>query len=109
MEITQRQADLCNSLADFHRLLIVYAIAEKPCNVSKLVERLGLPQPTISRHLKILRSAGTVVAQREGKAVYYALADTRLLDALDLLRAVLTDQMKQQGNLAEFAAERPSI
>lgn len=109
MKITYRHAELCGGLADFHRILILYAVAEKAHNVTELVTRLELSQPAISRHLKILRDCGAVTTRREGKAVYYSLADNRILQALDLLRAVSTDQMKQQGSVADSATNRPTI
>ncbi len=109
MEITQRHAEMCSGLGDFHRILILYALAEKSHNVSELVVRLGLSQPTVSRHLKILRECGAVSAERHGKAVYYRPADPRIIEAMDLLRAVLTDQIRNQGNLASQAKHRPAI
>ena len=109
MEITQRSADICSGLGDYHRILILYALAERPHSVNELVMRLGLLQPTVSRHLKILRECNVVTAERRGKCVYYTLLDARILEALDLLRAVLTDQMKTQGKVADVAAERPSF
>ncbi len=109
MEITQRHAEMCSALGDSHRLLILYALAERKHNVSELVMRLGLSQPAVSRHLKILRECGAVSATREGKAVYYAPADARIVEAMDLLRAVLTDQSRSQGQIASRAKRRPAI
>ncbi len=94
MDLTQQHARLCSSLADYHRLLIVYAVAEKTQNVSELVERLAISQPTVSRHLRILRDAGVVCARREGKSIYYATTDHRILQALELLRGVLRDRIQ---------------
>ncbi len=109
MEITQRHAEMCSGLGDSHRILILYALAEREHNVSELVMRLGLSQPTVSRHLKILRECGVVSATRQGKAVYYLPADGRIVEAMDLLRAVLTDQIKSQGSIASRAKLRPPI
>jgi ArsR family transcriptional regulator len=109
MEITQRHAEMCDALADRCRLLILYALAEKPHNVSELALRLGLIQPTVSRHLRILRESSVVSAQRRGKAVYYAPADPRIIQAMDLLRSVLTDKLRDQGEQASQAAARPMI
>jgi DNA-binding transcriptional ArsR family regulator len=108
MEITQLHAEVCGALADFHRLLLVYALAERKQNVSELVARLGLSQPTISRHLKILRDCGVVSAERQGRAVYYMPADHRIIEALDLIRAAITDRLMIQGDAAREAGERPS-
>lgn len=109
MEITHRHAALCGSLADYHRILMLYALSEHPYNVSELAGKLGLSQPTVSRHLKILRDCGAVSGHRRGKSMYYLPADPRILQALDLLRAVLTDQMIHQGKAADSAAHRPAI
>ncbi len=109
MEITERHAALCSGLGDFHRILILYALAERQHNVSELAIRLGLSQPTVSRHLKVLRESGAVSARRDGKAVYYMPADPRIIEALDLLRAVLTEQIASQGSIASKATHRPSI
>ncbi|MCU0511370.1 MAG: metalloregulator ArsR/SmtB family transcription factor [Anaerolineae bacterium] len=109
MEITQRQADVCSGLADIHRILMMYALAERTHNVSELAARLKLSQPAVSRHLKIMRECGLVLSERQGKSVYYTPADVRIVQAMDLLRAVLTERMKQEGQLATQAAERPAI
>ncbi len=57
-EITQLHADFCSALADSTRLILLYALADGPRNVTELTQELNQPQPTISRHLKILRDRG---------------------------------------------------
>jgi len=57
----------------------------------------------VSRHLKVLRERGMVNAERLGPAVRYSLADARLIEALDLLRAVLASQLRSQAALAATA------
>ena len=102
-EVNQLHSQLCAGLADAKRILILYALAEKSLNVSELAEFLGLPQPTASRHLKMLRERSLVTAHREGTSVYYELTDTRVIEALDILRAVLADQLESQADLARSA------
>lgn len=98
-EIGRLHAEICAGLADPTRILILYELAERPQKVTQLAERLSLSQPMISRHLKVLRERGLVVATRQGAAVEYALSDHRLIDAMDLLRAVLRDQIGRQAEL----------
>jgi ArsR family transcriptional regulator len=100
-EITTLHADICSALADPRRILILYALNEKPRNVSDLAEELGISQPATSRHLNLLRERSIVSAQREGQSVVYTLADVRIIQALDLLRAVLASKLKSQAALAE--------
>ncbi|HEY45990.1 MAG: hypothetical protein AMJ88_09985 [Anaerolineae bacterium SM23_ 63] len=99
-EINELHSSLCAGLADPKRILILYALSEKSLNVSELTDSLGLPQPTVSRHLKMLRERGLVLARREGQSVYYDIADQRVIQALDILRAVLADMLRNQATLA---------
>ncbi len=100
-EIALLHAQVCQGLADPKRILLLYALAEGPRRVTDLAETLGLPQPTVSHHLKILRERGLVTAAQEGTAVYYALADERVIQALDLLRDVLRVQLALRSGLVE--------
>jgi DNA-binding transcriptional ArsR family regulator len=99
-EVTQLHADLCSALADPSRILILYALHEKPCNVNTLAEELGISQSAASRHLNVLRERGLVTAQREGQSVMNTLNDPRVIQALDLLREVLASKLRNQAALA---------
>ncbi len=107
-EINQLHADICSGLADPKRILILYALHDKPCNVNELVDLLDLSQPTVSRHLKVLRERGMVATIRYGATVEYRLADERLIQALDLLRAVLASKLMNQAALADTLGETPA-
>ena len=98
-EITQLHAQVCSGLSDPTRILILYKVSETPINVSDLSEALDIPQPTVSRHLKVLRDRGLVTTTREGNAIRYELRDHRVVDALDLLRAVMGDMLAEQAKL----------
>ncbi|MFZ5921033.1 MAG: ArsR/SmtB family transcription factor [Chloroflexota bacterium] len=98
-EVTQLHADICSALADPRRILLLYALAEKPFTVNDLAKYLEISQPVTSRHLKILRERGLVNATRDGVNVEYSLNDHRLIDALDLLRDVLRDRIAHRANL----------
>jgi ArsR family transcriptional regulator len=100
-EVDQLHSRLCAGLADPKRILLLYALAEGALNVGELSEQLHLPQPTVSRHLKQLRERGLVRASRQGTAIFYTIDDMRVIQALDLLRAVLADQLRSQADLAE--------
>ncbi len=92
---------VCDALGSPIRLMIFYALSSKSHYVSDLAEELNLPQPTVSRHLKVLRERGLVTAHREGPAVYYALADERVMEALELMRSVLRDRLHKQAKITE--------
>lgn len=98
-EVTQLHAELCAALADPSRILILYALAEKPRAVNELTAEVGILQSATSRHLKVLREHGLVRASRQGQSVEYSLADSRLIEALDILRAVLRDNLARRADL----------
>jgi DNA-binding transcriptional ArsR family regulator len=100
-EINQLHADFCSALADSTRLILLYALADGSRNVTELTQDLNQPQPTISRHLKILRDRGMVVATRQGTMVEYTLADHRVIDALDILRSIMRDSIQKRASLLE--------
>jgi DNA-binding transcriptional ArsR family regulator len=101
LEIRLLHKRICYALADPKRVLIIYALAEGPLCVNELVEALDVSQPTVSRHLRVLRDRGLVNPERRGTAVYYHLTDRRLIDALDSLRAVLASQMVANADLVQ--------
>jgi ArsR family transcriptional regulator len=104
-EITALHAGICSALADPRRILLLYALNDKPRNVSELADELGISQPTASRHLNMLRERGLVTAKREGQSVVNSLADKRIIQALDLLREVLASNLQSQAALAESVTE----
>lgn len=57
------------------RLAIVAQLAERPQFVHELVERLGMSQPLVSQHLRVLRGARLVGVERRGREAAYSLVD----------------------------------
>lgn len=103
-EVNLLHAQMCQGLADPTRILILYLLAENPRHVMELAEMSGASQPTVSRHLKVLRDRGLVTATREGNTIRYTLRDPRVIQALDLLRAVMADVLTERAGLAEAMA-----
>ena len=98
-EIQLLHAQICQALADPTRIMLLYQLAEGPKTVGELASALDLSQPSVSRHLKVLRERGMVTATRLGATVEYRLADLRAIQALDLMRAVLHDSLAHRAEL----------
>ena len=98
-EVTQLHAEICAGLADPNRILLLYALSQSPRNVTELCNELEMSQPLVSRHLKVLRERGMVTSERRGTAIVYSLGDVRLIQALDLLRAVMHDGLTKRAEL----------
>ena len=108
-EVIRLHADMCSALADPSRLLLLYALADKPHTVSELTADVNISQPTTSRHLRVLRERALVTVDRRGPSSYYALADHRMIEAVDLLRGVLATQLDAEGRIERQArAARPA-
>lgn len=99
-QVALMHAQFCQALVEPTRILILYALNERPHTVSELADVIGLAQPSISRHLKVLRERGLVCAQRNGQSVTYTLGDARIIQAMEILRGILVEQIENQANLA---------
>ncbi len=98
-ELVLFHAEICQALADSTRIALLYELAPGPQNVSHLVDALDCPQPTVSRHLRTLRERGIVRADRSGSHILYSLVDRRIVEALDLLRDVMTSIITSRSQL----------
>jgi ArsR family transcriptional regulator len=78
-------AQLFKLLAEPNRLHILCSMGLECRPVSAIVAGTGLTQTNVSFHLRALREAGLVKAERHGSFVYYCLFDTRLLELLEAL------------------------
>src|SRR4030067_3858848 len=100
-EIQLLHAQICQALPDPPRILLLYQLAQAPKNVGELADALDVSQPNVSRHLKVLRERGMVTTERFGATVMYSPADRPVIEALDLMRAVLADDLAQKSALAD--------
>src|SRR6185312_1118818 len=72
-EILDAAGELLRALAAPVRIAIVLQLRESQRCVHELVDALGVPQPLVSQHLKILKAAGVVTGERSGREVLYRL------------------------------------
>lgn len=72
-------ADVFNAIAEPRRRAIIDALAKnETSSVNGLVEAVELPQPTVSKHLGVLRKVGVVSVRKEGRQRLYCLEAERL-------------------------------
>lgn len=76
---------MLRSLGNQDRLLLLCLLSQEELCVSELEERLDIRQPSLSQQLGVLRREGLVATRREGKHVYYRVADQRVLALLQTL------------------------
>jgi len=72
-------------LANEDRLLLLCQLSQAEMCVGEMEERLGIRQPTLSQQLAVLRSQDVVSTRRDGKNIYYRIADPALIEILSVL------------------------
>ncbi|WP_193165432.1 ArsR/SmtB family transcription factor [Microbulbifer hainanensis] len=76
---------MLRSLGNPDRLLLLCQLSQEELCVSELETRLDIRQPSLSQQLGVLRREGLVATRREGKNIYYRVADQRVLALLQTL------------------------
>lgn len=96
-ELTALHAKVCKGIADPKRLLIINALRDGERSVMELCDELGLPQANVSQHLAVLRDRGLVHTRRDAQRVFYSLTSIKIVEAIDLLREVMAEQVGANG------------
>ena len=108
-EITTLQADVLRTLASPRRLEILHCLVEGPREVGRIAQDIGASQPNVSQHLAVLRTAGIVEAERDGREVRYRLADPDVMAACALMRGVLQRRLARLGRLSVVDQLTPEL
>lgn len=104
-ELTVLQAEVLKTLASPRRLEILHRLAEGPRGVGALAGELRLSQPNVSQHLAVLRTAGLVEAERDGREARYRLSDPDVMTACEIMRGVL---QRRLARLAALSSPEPA-
>lgn len=87
--IYELQASVLRLLAHPRRLQMLHVLADGPIEVGRLAARLAISQPNASQHLALLRTAGLVELERNGREVRYQLSDPQVMTACAIMRGFL--------------------
>ncbi|GAA1151117.1 metalloregulator ArsR/SmtB family transcription factor [Nocardioides aquiterrae] len=98
-ELHELHARVCKAIADPKRLLIINELRDQELSVGDLCEALDISQSNVSQHLAILRERGVVSTRRDGTRVLYTLRGTKVIQAVDLLREFLAEDLADRGRL----------
>jgi len=72
-------------LGNEDRLLLLCQLSQGEMCVSDLEEALDIRQPTLSQQLGVLRNEGVVATRRDGKRIFYSVADAKVMRVLEVL------------------------
>ena len=86
IEIAHKRSRFFKALADETRLRILSLLQVREMCVCEVMVALDLTQPTASHHLGLLENAGLAKDRKEGKWVFYSIADPELLENMHKLK-----------------------
>jgi ArsR family transcriptional regulator len=87
-EVADKQSRFFKALADETRLRILKLLEVREMCVCEVMVALDLTQPTASHHLGLLETAGLVRARKEGRWVFYSIANPKLIDNMHRLHVL---------------------
>ena len=93
-------ADMCKVFTNPARIRILNRLREGETSVGDLAAALGLAQPTVSKHLIVMRDRAVLTSRKEGATVYYRVANPKVLRAFDLIRETLVESLRAGAVLA---------
>lgn len=85
MRNARKASDFLKALSHENRLLLLCLLAERERSVSDLENILSLRQPTVSQQLARLRYDGLVTTRRDGKTIYYSIADENVRQIITVI------------------------
>ncbi|CNL39977.1 ArsR/SmtB family transcription factor [Yersinia frederiksenii] len=94
-QAASQACDALRVLANEDRLLLLCQLSQGEKAVGELEAALGIRQPTLSQQLGVLRSDGLVNTRRDGKRIFYSIADSKVLALLEVLYQLYCPQEKE--------------
>ena len=91
MRKARKASDFLKALSHENRLLLLCLLAEKERSVSDLENILSLRQPTVSQQLARLRLDGLVTTRRDGKAIYYSIANDDVRQVISIIYQIFCE------------------
>lgn len=98
-DLLELKADLLKTLAQSTRLRILEALGSGERCVGEICREIQQDQPTVSRHLALLRRSGLLAARKQGLKVVYRIADEEVMRILGEVQEVLERQLHRRSSL----------
>ena len=97
----EHHAEMCKVFSNATRLQILSVLRDREMTVAAIARELGVALGTVSPHLLMMKQRRVLASRKQGNQVFYRLANRKLLQAFDLMREILYEQMKLEAPLAE--------
>ena len=92
-------ADICKIFANASRLKIIDLLKQREMSALELIEKTGLSKTNLSQHMAVFKAKGVVTARREGVNIYYGISNPKIIQACNLMREVLVEQLEEKGKM----------
>ncbi len=100
-KLYELHAQMCQVFTSPKRLEVINLLRDKELSVGQLIKLAKIRQANLSQHLGILRGKGIVKTRREGVAIFYSLANPKILKAFDIIREMLLEKLAQAEKLSQ--------
>jgi DNA-binding transcriptional ArsR family regulator len=84
----KKAAQLLKAVGNPHRLQILTQLVDGEKNVGEINAEVNVSQPALSQHLARMRAAGVLTSRRSQRQIYYAIGDTQILRALEIIACI---------------------
>ena len=92
-------ADVCKTLSSPARLRIIDVLKGGELSAGEICAAVGARKANVSQHLAVMRERGIVEARRSGTTIYYRLTNPKVVQAFQLMREVLVEQLEKRAAL----------
>jgi len=93
----RRHAEFCLVFSNPVRLRLLFLLGEGERSVTEMAEAVETPLPTVSQHLRVMRDLGCLQTRRDGRTVFYRLANRKFLRAANLVREGIVESLGAQA------------
>lgn len=91
------------AMAEPSRLSLLHLLCESEMSVTRLVQRTGMSQASVSKHLRVLREEGLVDSRREGRTIHYSLKSSMPREICDkICRSIEEDVESEMKHVEEY-------
>ncbi len=99
-KILRMQCEICKALGHPLRLALVERLKDGEAPAARLIDDMDISKVNLSKHMALLQRGGIVESRREGRQIYYRLADPEIHKACSIMRSILYRRLKDGEKLA---------
>ncbi len=81
----QEQAEFCGILGNSQRIRIVWALGKQELTVGEIAKEIEASMQNTSQHLRLMKNKGVLQSRRDGREIYYRIADTKYSRACSVI------------------------